>query len=87
MTTRARWNHNIHYHGVVLKNVRPTTRSALDVGTGDGLLAAELGRQVPRVVGAVATASTVAVLNHLAEARVIVPVTASSADGKRALHV
>lgn len=51
MTTRPLWNHNIHYHDLVLQNVRSTTRSALDVGTGDGLLAAELRRRIPRVVG------------------------------------
>lgn len=38
----ARWNHNIHYHRVVLDAVSDRARTALDVGTGDGLLAAEL---------------------------------------------
>ena len=38
----ARWNHNIHYHRVVLDAVPDRAGTALDVGTGDGLLATEL---------------------------------------------
>ncbi len=38
----ARWNHNIHYHRVVLDAVPDSAGTALDVGTGDGLLATEL---------------------------------------------
>lgn len=45
------WNHNVHYHGLVLREVPPHARTALDVGTGDGLLAADLRRRVPHVVG------------------------------------
>lgn len=37
-----RWNHNIHFHRVVLQAIPRRAVSALDVGTGDGLLAAEL---------------------------------------------
>ena len=37
-----RWNHNIHFHQVVMKAIPEGAVSALDVGTGDGLLAAEL---------------------------------------------
>lgn len=48
---RARWNHNIHYHQRILDAVPPGARTALDVGTGDGLLAAELRRRVPQVTG------------------------------------
>jgi hypothetical protein len=32
------WNHNVHYHGVVLRNVPRGCGEALDVGCGDGLL-------------------------------------------------
>jgi SAM-dependent methyltransferase len=46
----ARWNHNIHFHRVVLDAVRPGATSALDVGTGDGMLAVELRRRVREVV-------------------------------------
>ncbi|KSW14057.1 bifunctional 2-polyprenyl-6-hydroxyphenol methylase/3-demethylubiquinol 3-O-methyltransferase UbiG [Cellulomonas sp. B6] len=45
------WNHNVHYHRLVLRAVPPHARTALDVGTGDGLLAADLRRRVPHVVG------------------------------------
>ncbi|RKW70855.1 class I SAM-dependent methyltransferase [Galactobacter caseinivorans] len=48
---RARWNHNIHYHQRILDAVPTGARTALDVGTGDGLLAAELRRIVPTVTG------------------------------------
>lgn len=45
-----RWNHNIHYHRLVLDAVPVDARSALDVGTGNGLLAADLRQKVPEVV-------------------------------------
>ncbi|RKT31284.1 methyltransferase family protein [Microbacterium sp. AG1240] len=46
---RAPWNHNIHLHGIVTAAVPRGARSALDVGTGDGLLARELRDAVPDV--------------------------------------
>ena len=51
MTDVGRWNHNIHYHPVVLAAVPPHAERALDVGCGDGMLARKLRRRVPRVVG------------------------------------
>jgi 2-polyprenyl-3-methyl-5-hydroxy-6-metoxy-1,4-benzoquinol methylase len=48
---RARWNHNIHYHRLILENLPVAADRALDVGCGDGTLARELRRQVPHVVG------------------------------------
>jgi SAM-dependent methyltransferase len=47
----ARWNHNIQYHSLILRALPADARTALDVGTGDGLLAHELRRLVPRVTG------------------------------------
>ncbi|OBK83264.1 methyltransferase type 11 [Mycolicibacter heraklionensis] len=47
---RPRWNHNIHYHRVVLDAVPDGAASALDVGTGNGLLAADLRERIPRVL-------------------------------------
>lgn len=44
-----RWNHNIHYHRRILDAVPEGARTALDVGTGDGLLAAELRNVIPTV--------------------------------------
>ncbi|GAA4663045.1 class I SAM-dependent methyltransferase [Gordonia humi] len=48
-SVEQRWNHNIHYHRIVLGAVPAGARSALDVGTGDGLLAGELAQRVPEV--------------------------------------
>lgn len=45
------WNHNIHFHRVALEAIPAGARSALDVGTGDGLLAADLRRVLPEVTG------------------------------------
>jgi SAM-dependent methyltransferase len=46
------WNHNIAYFSFIEKvaNSRPR-RSALDVGSGDGMLAARLCAAIPLVVG------------------------------------
>jgi 2-polyprenyl-3-methyl-5-hydroxy-6-metoxy-1,4-benzoquinol methylase len=48
---RSGWNHNIHYHPVVLAAVPAGAERALDVGCGTGLLARELREQVPYVMG------------------------------------
>jgi SAM-dependent methyltransferase len=47
----ARWNHNIHYHPLLLAAVPPGCRTALDVGCGEGILARELRAVVPSVTG------------------------------------
>jgi SAM-dependent methyltransferase len=47
----ARWNHNIHYHPIVLAAVPPGSRAALDVGCGEGVLTRQLRSVVPSVVG------------------------------------
>lgn len=44
------WNHNIHYHRVVLEAVPAGARRALDVGCGEGKLARDLRAVVPEVV-------------------------------------
>jgi SAM-dependent methyltransferase len=46
-----RWNHNVHYHRLILDAVPPGCQQALDVGCGEGTLARQLRRVVPRVVG------------------------------------
>jgi SAM-dependent methyltransferase len=46
-----RWNHNIHYHPLVVGAIPPECGRALDVGCGEGLLARELGRRIPHVIG------------------------------------
>ncbi|KUP95931.1 class I SAM-dependent methyltransferase [Thermobifida cellulosilytica] len=45
------WNHNTHYHRLVLDAVPQGCASALDVGCGDGLLVARLAERVGRVTG------------------------------------
>ena len=45
------WNHNIHYHSMVLRSVPDRAERALDVGCGEGLLAQRLRALVPAVVG------------------------------------
>jgi ubiquinone/menaquinone biosynthesis C-methylase UbiE len=59
-----RWNHNTHYHRIVLDGLRSGATTALDVGTGDGLLAAELRERIPDVTGIDADA---VVLDHARE--------------------
>lgn len=44
------WNHNIHYHGLVLRSAPLGCRCALDVGCGTGLLARKLARRCDEVV-------------------------------------
>ncbi len=51
MSADRRWNHNIHYHPVVLGAVPEWARRALDVGCGDGPLARELRAVLPQVTG------------------------------------
>jgi SAM-dependent methyltransferase len=51
MTTEEYWNHNVHYHPVVLDAVPEGCRTALDVGCGDGLLAAKLAARAESVTG------------------------------------
>jgi len=46
-----RWNHNIHYHPVVLAGVPSGARRALHVGCGEGLLTRRLRAVVPQVTG------------------------------------
>lgn len=46
-----RWNHNIHYHSVILAALPRDCESALDVGCGEGVLTRRLRQDVSRVVG------------------------------------
>src|SRR6266700_4144463 len=45
------WNHNIHYHDVVLRSVPHRAARALDVGCGQGLLARRLAGYCDEVIG------------------------------------
>ena len=55
-----RWNHNIHYYDAVVGAAPRTARTALDVGTGDGLLADRLATTIPEVTGIDTDADVVA---------------------------
>ncbi|MFE9439324.1 class I SAM-dependent methyltransferase [Streptomyces sp. NPDC006602] len=45
------WNHNVHYHRLVLDAVPDGCGTALDVGCGDGLLARKLAAKAASVTG------------------------------------
>jgi len=49
-TEPDRWNHNIHYHPLILAAVPVGCARALDVGCGEGMLARELSRLSTRVL-------------------------------------
>jgi ubiquinone/menaquinone biosynthesis C-methylase UbiE len=51
MARPAYWNHNVHYQPVILNAVPPGGQTALDVGCGDGLLAARLAERCAEVTG------------------------------------
>ncbi|WP_315092926.1 class I SAM-dependent methyltransferase [uncultured Cellulomonas sp.] len=46
-----RWNHNLHYHRLILDAVPADATTALDVGCGEGVLARDLRGRVPQVTG------------------------------------
>lgn len=60
----VRWNNNIHYHRRILDAVPPNARTALDVGTGNGLLAADLHRRIPQVTAIDTDASVLESARH-----------------------
>jgi 2-polyprenyl-3-methyl-5-hydroxy-6-metoxy-1,4-benzoquinol methylase len=46
-----RWNHNIHYHGLVLGALPRGCRRVLDVGCGEGMLTRRLHGRAEQVTG------------------------------------
>jgi len=51
VSAQWRWNHNLHYHPLILGAVPQGCRRSLDVGCGEGMLARELRQVVPYVTG------------------------------------
>jgi SAM-dependent methyltransferase len=50
MTARPqRWNHNLHYHPMILAAVPAGARHALEIGCGEGILARQLAEVVDHV--------------------------------------
>ncbi|MGO8957608.1 MAG: class I SAM-dependent methyltransferase [Streptosporangiaceae bacterium] len=43
------WNHNIHYYPLVLRAVPYGAKRGLEIGCGDGMLARQLGKAMPRL--------------------------------------
>ena len=48
---QRRWNLNIHYHRIVLESIPAGATTALDVGSGNGLLSFDLAAKGLQVVG------------------------------------
>lgn len=44
------WNHNLHYHRIILEAVPSQATMALDIGCGEGLLAHDLRSRVAHVI-------------------------------------
>ena len=39
---QRRWNLNVHYHGIILESIPAGATTALDIGSGNGLLSFDL---------------------------------------------
>ena len=63
------WNHNIHYQPLLLAAVPPTAATALEVGTGDGMLSRRLRDRVPDVTAIDVDAAMVALAQGHPDAR------------------
>jgi SAM-dependent methyltransferase len=62
-----RWNHNIHYHRLLLAAIPSGAQRVLDVGCGEGTLARALHREVPDVTGIDLDEAGIALARHQSE--------------------
>jgi ubiquinone/menaquinone biosynthesis C-methylase UbiE len=62
-----RWNHNTHYHSLILASVPQGCQRSLDVGCGEGMLARELRQVVPWVTGIDRDAASIELARRLDE--------------------
>jgi 2-polyprenyl-3-methyl-5-hydroxy-6-metoxy-1,4-benzoquinol methylase len=66
--TSARWNHNIHYHPLILDALPVNCGHVLDVGCGDGILAQQLSDLVGHVTGIDKDASVIKLARQATDA-------------------
>jgi SAM-dependent methyltransferase len=59
-----RWNHNLHYHDTVLEALPLASGQVLDVGCGEGILAAQIQERGHRAVGIDLDAASIALAKH-----------------------
>jgi 2-polyprenyl-3-methyl-5-hydroxy-6-metoxy-1,4-benzoquinol methylase len=60
VATETQWNHNIHYHPLIIGALPPGCHHVLDVGCGEGLLARELSSVALQVTAIDCDAPTIA---------------------------
>jgi SAM-dependent methyltransferase len=61
----GQWNHNLHYHPLLLGALGTGRRAALDVGCGDGALTRALAPRVTRATGIDRDAASIATARSL----------------------
>jgi ubiquinone/menaquinone biosynthesis C-methylase UbiE len=67
VSASRRWNHNTHYHRLILGAVPRGCQRSLDVGCGEGMLARELRQVVPWVTGIDRDAASIELARRLDE--------------------
>src|SRR5262245_4893771 len=63
------WNHNDHYHQLIIDVIAPDCQSALDVGCGQGALTRRLRQLIPHVTGMDRDERSIALASACAQAK------------------
>jgi len=63
------WNHNLHYHRVIIDVIAPDCQRTLDIGCGQGALTRRLWPLVPEVTGIDRDERSIALARSRAQAR------------------